>query len=100
MRTGDQGVRRGVAISSATPARRQVAAAEPPIVFVLKVRGRPAMSRAIESVQIRETLKECDLQFGGAVGGKLTGIIYGPADPFTQERPVWGEFEYLPSAPP
>ena len=57
IRAGDQGVRRGVAISSATPARRQVAAAEPPIVFVLKVRGRPAMSRAIESVQIERDVE-------------------------------------------
>ncbi len=84
------------------PATKQkpAAANEPRTVFVLKVYARPAMSRAIESVQIRETLEKCRLQFGGGVGGILTGTIYGPADPFTQDRPAWGEFEYSPSCPP
>jgi hypothetical protein len=82
------------------PATKQKAAAEPRTVFVLRVFARPAMSRAIESTMIRETLERCRLEFGGGVGGILTGTIYGPADPFTQERPTWAAFEYLPSAPP
>jgi hypothetical protein len=58
------------------------------------------MSRAIESTMIREALDETRRQFGGGVGNILTGTIRGPAEPFTQERPAWAEFEYSPSCPP
>jgi hypothetical protein len=103
MRMGDQGVHRGIAKSSAD---RAMAATpkpipeEPRVVFVVRIFARPAMSRSIESIQIRETLEKCCRQFGGGVGGKLSGTINGPADPFTQDQPAWGEFEYSPSCPP
>ncbi len=84
------------------PATKQKAAptSEPRVVFTFRVFARPATSRAIESVQIRETLERCRLEFGGGVGGKLSGTIYGPYDQFTEDRPAWGEFLYEPSAPP
>ena len=65
-------------------------AAEPRVVFVVRVFARPAMSRAIESGMVRETLERCRLEFGGGAGSILAGTIHGPADPYTQERPALG----------
>jgi hypothetical protein len=73
---------------------------EPKVVFTVRVFARPAMSRAIESVQIREVLEECCRQFGGGVGGKLKGELLGPHDINAEARPAWGDYEYSPNAPP
>ena len=74
---------------------------EPRVIFELRVFARPrTICRSVESAMIRETLERCRIEFGGGVGNIFSGTIYGPADPFTQERPAWGEFEYSPSCPP
>jgi hypothetical protein len=44
---------------------------EPRVVFVVRVFARPAMSRSIESVQIREALEKCCLQFGAGSAASL-----------------------------
>jgi hypothetical protein len=74
--------------------------AEPKVLFRLTLYERPAMSRAIEAQQIREALQLAIQQVGGSNGRKLSDQLLGPYDLDSERRPVWGDYEYSPNAPP
>ena len=72
----------------------------PTVVFTVKVYARPAMSRAVQSGLIREVLHQCIREFGGGVGDKLKGDLFGEYDQMAEARPLLGSWTYEPSAPP
>lgn len=74
--------------------------AEPNVIFTLTIYDRPAMSRAVQSTQIREVLRQCALEFGGHAGNQLKGQLFGPHDLMLGDRPLLGSWAYEPSAPP
>jgi hypothetical protein len=75
-------------------------AAEQKVIFRLTLYERPAMSAAIQATQVREALTLAVQQVGGANGRKLRDELLGPFDQETMTRPAWGDYEFLPTAPP
>jgi hypothetical protein len=75
MRTGDQGVRRGVSRSTADViARKDAAATGPDLVLTLHVPR--AASRSIENMLIRELFARCSVEFdGNSVGAIFADVL-------------------------
>lgn len=79
---------------------KPAATKEPKVIFTLRVFAQPAMSRAIESSQIRHAMKLCAQEFGGGNGKKLKGEICVGYDSDLGAQTVVGDYEYQPAAPP
>jgi hypothetical protein len=80
-------------MSNPNPAERKA-------IFKMTLYEQKAASRAVECHLIRQAVERAMQEFGGGVGGKLSGTIEGPHDLTTGVRPVLGFYQYMPSAAP
>ena len=76
------------------------AAKEPKVIFTLRIFAQPAMSRAIETSQIRHAMQLAAQEFGEHNGKKLEGEICVGYDSDFGAQTIVGDFCYSPNAPP
>jgi hypothetical protein len=73
---------------------------EPRVIFQLTLYERPATSAAIQVQQVKDALHLAIAEIGGPNGRKLRDQLFGPFDQDSMTRPVWGNYEFSPTAPP